>query len=383
MPATRSRALRAMAANIVAGMARSYKIPAPQWCGAMSNENLTQLSIRELTDQDSPRWDTFVMASEKATFFHRAGWKTVLERAFGHRTQFLYAERNGQIEGILPLAQVKSLLFGNNLSSLPFCVYGGIVATTPEAEAALRHAACDLATRLQVDVLEFRNLQASNSGWPGKSLYVTFRKPIDPDPEVNLKGIPGRQRAMVRKGIDEGLAGEFDDGVDRIYRVYSESVRNLGTPVFSKKYLQVLREVFGQDCDVLMITQAGRDVAGVMNFYFRDQVLPYYGGSIAAARDIRGCNHFMYWDLMRRSAERGYRFFDFGRSKEGTGPYTFKKNYGFTPEPLHYEYFLVKAQDVPNVNPTNPKYQLLIKTWEKLPLAVANTIGPFLARSLG
>lgn len=340
-------------------------------------------SVHELTENDFPRWDTFVMATPEATFFHRAGWKTVLERAFGHRTYFLYAERNGQIEGILPLAQVKSLLFGNNLSSLPFCVYGGIVATNADAEAALRQAACDLATRLQVDALELRNLHATISGWPGKSLYVTFRKPIDPDPEVNLKGIPGRQRAMVRKGIDEGLAGEFADGVDRIYRVYSESVRNLGTPVFSKRYLRVLREVFGNDCDVLMITQAGRDVAGVMNFYFRDQVLPYYGGGIAAAREIRGCNHFMYWDLMRRSAERGYRLFDFGRSKEGTGPYTFKKNYGFTPEPLHYEYFLVKAQDVPNVNPTNPKYQLLIKAWEKLPLPVANTIGPFLARSLG
>jgi FemAB-related protein (PEP-CTERM system-associated) len=323
------------------------------------------------------------MATPEATFFHRAGWKTVLERAFGHRTHFLYAERNGQIEGILPLAQVKSLLFGNNLSSLPFCVYGGIVATTPEAEAALRQAACDLATRLQVDALEFRNLHDSGFRLARQEPLRHLPQAHRSRPRGEPQGHPGRQRAMVRKGIDEGLAGEFADGVDRIYRVYSESVRNLGTPVFSKKYLQVLREVFGNDCDVLMITQAGRDVAGVMNFYFRDQVLPYYGGGIAAARDIRGCNHFMYWDLMRRSAERGYRLFDFGRSKEGTGPYTFKKNYGFTPEPLHYEYFLVKAQDVPNVNPTNPKYQLLIKAWEKLPLPVANTIGPFLARSLG
>ena len=341
------------------------------------------LTIQELTAADFPRWDAYVSASPAATFFHRAGWKSVLERAFGHRTHFLLAERNGRIEGILPLAQVKSLLFGNSLASLPFCVYGGIVASTPQAEAALRQAAAELATRLRVDALELRNLQPGSAGWPSKNLYVTFRKPIDPDPEVNLKAIPGRQRAMVRKGIDEGLAGEFDDGVDRIFRVYAESVRNLGTPVFAKKYLRVLREVFGTDCDVLMITQNGRDVAGVLNFYFRDQVLPYYGGSIGAARSIRGCNHFMYWDLMRRSAERGYRLFDFGRSKEGTGPYNFKKHYGFTPEPLHYEYFLVKAQEVPNVNPTNPKYQLLIKAWEKLPLPVANTIGPWLARSLG
>lgn len=341
------------------------------------------LVVDELTPGGFPQWDDFVMAEPRATFFHRAGWKTVLERAFGHRTHFLQVRRNGELEGILPLAQVRSLLFGNKLSSLPFCVYGGVVAKNPEAEAALRSAACKLAERLRVDALELRNLEPVDSGWPVKSLYVTFRKAIDPDPEMNLKAIPGRQRAMVRKGIDEGLAGEFDGGVDRIFRVYSESVRNLGTPVFAKKYLRVLREVFGDDCDVLMITQHGRDVAGVLNFYFRDQVLPYYGGSIGAARDIRGCNHFMYWELMRRAAERGYRIFDFGRSKEGTGPYAFKKHYGFTPEPLHYEYFLVKAQDVPNVNPTNPKYQLLIRAWERLPLPVANVIGPLLARSLG
>jgi len=341
------------------------------------------IAIRELTGADMPRWDAFVMAHPDATFFHRAGWKTVLERAFGHRTHFLYAERDGRVEGILPLGHVKSLLFGNSLSSLPFCVYGGISAATPEAATALRQAACDLATRLQVDALEFRNLHGTGSGWPAKSLYVTFRKSIDPDPEANLKAIPNRQRAMVRKGIDEGLAGEIDDGVDRLYRVYSESVRNLGTPVFAKKYLRVLREVFGPDCDVLMITQRGRDVAGVLNFYFRDQVLPYYGGSVAAAREIRGCNHFMYWDLMRRSAERGLRVFDFGRSKLDTGPYTFKKNFGFSPEPLHYEYFLVQAAELPNVNPTNPKYQLMIRAWERLPLPVANVIGPLLARSLG
>lgn len=343
----------------------------------------TQLTIRELGASDAPRWDAFVADAPAATFFHRAGWKAVLERAFGHRAHFLFAEHNGVIEGVLPLAQVKSLLFGNSLASLPFCVYGGIVASTPQAEAALRQAASELATRLQVDALELRNLRPSDSGWPGKGLYVTFRKPIDPDPEVNLKAIPGRQRAMVRKGIDEGLGGELDDGVERIYRVYSESVRNLGTPVFAKKYLRILREEFGADCDVLMITQKGRDVAGVLNFHFRDQVLPYYGGSIGAAREIRGCNHFMYWELMRRSAERGCRLFDFGRSKEGTGPYSFKKNFGFSPEPLHYEYFLVKAREVPNVNPANPKYQMLIRAWEKLPLPVANTIGPWLARSLG
>jgi FemAB-related protein (PEP-CTERM system-associated) len=189
-----------------------------------------------------------------------------------------------------------------------------------------------------------RNREPSSTGWPVKELYYTFRKTIDPDDEVNLKAIPNRQRAMVRKGIDEGLLSEWDEATGRLFRVYSESVRNLGTPVFSAKYLRILREVFGDLCSVLMITHDGQDVAAVMSFYFRDEVIPYYGGSTAAARSLKGVNHFMYWELMRRSREQGYRLFDFGRSKSGTGPYSFKKNFGFEPQAMPYEYYLVLFQ---------------------------------------
>lgn len=335
----------------------------------------------DLTDLD--RWDAYVQGAQSATFFHRAGWKSVLERAFGHKAHFLYAECAGAIVGILPLAQVKSALFGNSLSSLPFCVYGGIVADTAEAADALREEACKLANRLNVGALELRNSHSSGAGWPVKELYFTFKKCIESEDEANLMAIPNRQRAMIRKGIKEGLQSEWDQSTDRLYQVYSESVRNLGTPVFSAKYLRILQEVFADDCSVLMITHQGQDVAAVMSFYFRDEVLPYYGGSTAQARTIKGVNHFLYWELMRRSREQGLRLFDFGRSKVGTGPYSFKKNFGFEPQPLPYEYHLVKSDSVPDINPLNPKYRLLVNTWAKLPLPVANFIGPFIARSLG
>lgn len=341
------------------------------------------LTVGTLDAQAMVPWDDYVQRAPTATFFHRAGWKTVLEKAFGHDTYFLYAQDEGVIVGILPLAQVKSALFGNTLSSLPFCVYGGIVADNERVAQVLREEACRLADVLKVGALELRNRHAGPTTWPVKELYYTFRKVIDPSEEVNLKAIPNRQRAMVRKGIQEGLLSQWDESTERLYRVYSESVRNLGTPVFSAKYLRILREVFGKDCDVLVITHDGRDVAAVMNFYFRDEVIPYYGGSTAAARTIKGVNHFMYWELMRHSGDRGYRLFDFGRSKAGTGPFTFKKNFGFEPQPLPYEYYLVTSDTVPDVNPLNPKYRLMINVWTKLPLPVANFIGPFLARSLG
>ncbi len=340
------------------------------------------MTICELTPADHGRWDAFVQHCSEATFFHRAGWKEVIEQSFGHKTYFLFAQRAGAIEGVLPLGQINSLLFGNNLLSLPFCVYGGVAAETPAARGALEQAACALAERLGVDSLEMRNRQPRHENWPTKELYVTFRKEIAADPEANMMAIPRKQRAMVRKGIKAGLTGELDAGCDRLYRIYSESVRNLGTPVFGKRYLQNLRRVFGEACEVLMITDGGRDIAGVMSFYFRDEVLPYYGGSVAAARAVKG-NDFMYWELMRRAGERGVRIFDYGRSKRGTGAYHFKKNWGFAPEPLYYEHYLVKAESMPQINPANPKYQRFIRAWKRLPLPVANAVGPFLAKDLG
>jgi len=332
--------------------------------------------------EDAARWDAFVLQCPQATFFHRAGWKEVMERSFGHRTYFLYAERAGQICAVLPLARIKSALFGHWLGSLPFCVYGGIAGDDAQARALLELAALELARELGVDYLEYRNIEAQHGDWPGKALYVTFRKDISADDEENMQAIPRKQRAMVRKGIKFGLQSEIDSDTERFYAAYSASVHRLGTPVFSRKHFKVLAEVFGEDCEVLTITHNGQTVSSVMSFYFRDEVLPYYGGGNASARELAG-NDFMYWELMRRAAARGIRVFDFGRSKEGTGAYDFKKNWGFTPTPLHYEYQLLRGQDVPDTNPLNPRYQLMIKTWQRLPLWAANLIGPHIVRQLG
>jgi FemAB-related protein (PEP-CTERM system-associated) len=340
------------------------------------------LTVKLMQPQDAARWDAFVLACPQATFFHRAGWQPAIERAFGHKTWFYYAEANGQIVGVLPLAQVKSALFGNSLASLPFCVYGGVATASEQAKAALTQAAEKLAAELKVGHLEMRNLEPQNPSWQGKDLYVTFRKEIDPDEEANMLAIPRKQRAMVRKGIKAELHSEIDEGVDRFFAAYSSSVHRLGTPVFAKKFFRILKEVFGQDCEVLTILKDNRVVASVMSFYFRDEVLPYYGGGTAEAREVAG-NDFMYWELMRRACARGYKIFDFGRSKRGTGAFDFKKNWGFEPQQLHYEYQLHASDSVPENNPLNPKYQLFIKMWQRLPLPVANFIGPYIVKNLG
>jgi len=340
------------------------------------------VKIKFLKNVDRKRWDEYVDKSELSTFFHLSGWKEVLESSFGHRAHYLYAEEDGELTGVLPLMHIKSYLFGNNLVSLPFCVYGGIVATCVRSEQRLREEACALARRLNVGSLEIRNFGHKTTQWPQKNLYVTFRGKIDSDPDKIIGLIPNKQRAVVRKGIKADLTAVEGWHGRRMHRLYAESVRDLGTPVFSEKFFHELRRVFGENCRSLIVQHQGRDVSGVLSFYFKDQILPYYAGSTAAARDLYA-HGFMYWKLMKNASEQGVNIFDFGRSKVNTGSYNFKKNWGFTPEPLTYEYYLVKSQSIPEINPTNPKYQVFIKAWRKLPLPIANCFGPILSRNLG
>jgi FemAB-related protein (PEP-CTERM system-associated) len=339
------------------------------------------VAIRALGDADHIEWDRFVTATPDASFFHLSGWRRVIESA-GHRAHYLYAARGSQITGVLPLAQVKSSLFGHMLISTPFCVYGGAVGASDADRAALEERARRLAEQLRVDYLELRNVRASSGNWASKELYVTFRKPISSNDDENMKAIPRKQRAMVRKGIDAGLASEIDPNVDRFYAMYSESVRNLGTPVLGKRFFATVLAEFRNQADILTIVIDGRPISSVMSFYFRDEVLPYYGGGVNEARDFKA-NDFMYWELMRRAVARGVTVFDFGRSKVGTGSFSFKKNWGFEPHPLPYQYHLVRAQKVPDLSPMNPKYRALIATWKRLPVWVTQAVGPLIARHLG
>ncbi len=328
-------------------------------------------------------WDTFVMACPQATFFHRAGWQRVLGDVFRHDTYFLCAKTEGRITGVLPLAHVKSMLFGNALTSLPFAVYGGVAAEDDASAAALEEQAQALAQKLGVQHLELRHTERRHADWPEQDLYVTFRKDILPEEEANMLAIPRKQRAMVRKGIKNSLLSEVDADAERFFALYADNVHRHGTPALPKRYFQALLKEFGPDCEVLTVTApGGKLLSSVLSFYFRDQVLPYYAGDDEAARDL-AANDFKYWELMRRSCARGCKVFDYGRSKQGTGPYNFKKNWGFEPTPLHYEYRLYKRDAVPQNNPANAKYKLMIETWRRLPLGVANWLGPFVVRSLG
>ena len=341
------------------------------------------VTVREASAADGARWDAFVETAPDASFFHLWAWKSIIEEVFRHRTHYLLAERQGRVVGVLPLAEIRSLLFGHSVCSLPFGVYGGCVAGDQATVTALQQAAVDHARGQGAAHLELRHVRPHNPDWPRQDLYVTFRKELLPEVEANMLAIPRKQRAMVRKGIKAGLRSEIDTTVDRFFALYADNVHRHGTPPFPKRYFETLKRVFGERCECLIVTDPdGTPVSGVLSFYFRDEVLPYYAGDTVAARDL-AANDFKYWELMRRACERGRRLFDYGRSKQGTGSFDFKKNWGFEPAPLSYEYALFKADRIPENNPLNPKYRLFIETWRRLPRPLVNLLGPHIVRHLG
>jgi FemAB-related protein (PEP-CTERM system-associated) len=339
-----------------------------------------QLDIHIDHDPAADEWDAYVMHHTPATFFHLTGWQRVVEKTFAYRSFSCAARCNGRITGVLPLFLVRQLPFGHALVSAPLAVYGGLCADDIGSRDALLHHAKALAQQLQVRYLELRQTEPLQD-LPQKDLYVTFRRAIDSDPEKNMAAIPRKQRRMIRQGDKYGLRALVggEELLERFYQIYAHSVRRLGTPVYPRNlFADFLRE-FDSACRILAVFHNTEMVAGVMTFFFRDQVLPYYGGALQEALPY-AVNDFMYWQLMCYAAEQGYRLFDFGRSKQGTGAYDFKRHWGFEPTPLPYQYYLVRQKTLPNINPLDAKFALPIEVWKRLPLGCTQWLGPKLVR---
>ena len=234
-----------------------------------------------------------------------------------------------------------------------------------------------------VDYIELRDSASAGGAWVRRDdLYAGFEGPIPAAEDDNLKQIPRKQRAVIRKALERELTTSIDTSPGDFFELYARTMRDHGTPALPRRFFERLRSVFGPQCEILTVRRNGRPIASVFSYFFRDRVLPYYTGSAPEARSS-GANDLMYWAVMRRAVQAGCTVFDFGRSKVGTGPYSFKCNWGFEPRPIAHQYRLVKAARLPNLNPTNPRYRALIHAWRRLPVPVANAVSPLLSRSLG
>jgi FemAB-related protein (PEP-CTERM system-associated) len=341
------------------------------------------VDCRLFETEDETAWEEYVVSHPQGTFFHRAAWQRVIVRSFGHKPYYSLTLRAGKITGILPLIHMKTRLFGNALVSTPFCVSGGPIADDPESLQALTSMADKIMVTLRVPVCELRGGTDLGADWQtSKGLYAGFRRMLPDNNEETLKAIPRKQRAVVRKAIQNGLTSVTSTSLEPFFHLYAESLRDHGTPMFPRRYFLALVENFCNSVEILTVYNKQMPICAVLCFYHKNEVLPYYAGGSKISRNLGG-HDFMYWEVMRRAVDRGLTSFDFGRSKIDTGPYTFKRNWGFEPEPISYSWRLHSGGQIYEHNPLNPKYRLMIAAWKRLPLMVANFVGPYLLRGLG
>ncbi len=335
--------------------------------------------------RERARVDAFVRAAPGATPFHLTAWTCAVERGTGQRGHILLAERGGALIGMLPLTAVRSRLFGRALVSTGFGVGGGVLAESDAAASALADGAWAFAERMGCASVELRGGPAP-SGWAvDDATYLGFTRPLATSDDAELAAIPRKQRAEVRKALAADIqvaTGASAATLAEHYAVYAESVRNLGTPVFPARLFREVAAAFASEADVLTVRHDGVPVASVLSLYFNGTVFPYWGGGTAAARALRA-NDRMYFALMSHARSKGCERFDFGRSKAGTGAAAFKKNWGFDAVPLAYAKRTADGAGAREVNPLNPKYAAMVTAWKRLPLPVANLLGPMISRGLG
>ena len=326
-------------------------------------------------------WDQFVLGHANGTFFHQSAWKRVMEETYGFSARYFCAIAGAKICGVAPAFLISNWIAGKCLLSLPFAVYGGICAADLETETLLLKHLEKLASEEGVQHLELRERGGNlREGYLPNPRYSTFRIPLSRDTEALYKALPKDIRYMIRKGEKAGLRTRRGfDQLDVFYQLMVVNLRRLGTPAFPMALFENLIREYGEQVDLTVVYSGDKPVAGGMSFRFREWLQPYYVGSLDEAKSL-AANNFLWWEMIKLAAETGHHTFDFGRSKNGSGNFDFKKKWAPKIETLNYQVRLVRRKEVPNFSPTNPKFQLAANVWKKMPLSVSRVLGPRVVR---
>jgi serine/alanine adding enzyme len=343
------------------------------------------MGIRLFTEDDSKRWDRYVMESNTSTCYHFIGWKDVIERSFGHKTYYLLGEdRENEIRGILPLVHLKSFLFGNFIVSLPYFNYGGVCADNEEICNQLLKEAVGIAAEKNVEYIELRHAQHISLGLPAKTAKISMRLRLPQSPEELWNSFSSKLRSQIRRPTKEEMYSKFgrEEELESFYTVFSINLRDLGTPVYSKEFFKNILKEFPETTWISTVYSKWGDPVASGFFVGFKEIL-----EIPWASSLRCYNHYspnmlLYWNALKFACENGYKVFDFGRSTLWESTYRFKEQWGAKPVQLYWHYWLKNIGPLPELNPENPKYQMAIKIWQKLPVSLTRLLGPKIVRNI-
>lgn len=338
----------------------------------------------QLFNGNQAEWAAYVAGHEHATAYHLLPWREVIERSFGHRTYYLAVRQQGEgLAGILPLVYMKSGIFGKFLVSVPFVNYGGLLYDSPEAAEALLEEASYIMKGVSADHLELRHVAKYGERLATKQHKVTMVLPLADTPDNQWSRFDAKLRNQVRKAVKSNLQFHVGGGelINSFYRVFSHNMRDLGTPVYCRNFFQNIVAAFPDSTKVFLVTVEDRVIAAAVSLWHRDVLEIPWASSLREYRSL--CpNNILYWEAIKFAINHHFKKFDFGRSTPGEGTYKFKEQWGAMPVSLHWQYLMREDRPLPELSPTNPKFRLAIKLWQKLPVTVANVLGPAIVRNI-
>jgi serine/alanine adding enzyme len=344
---------------------------------------MTNLVIEKFEESLAPLWDAYVTAHEQSSIYHLSLWKSLVEKRFGHQTVYLCARRGGDIVGVLPAVRLKSVLFGDYFVSMPYFNYGGALADSADIAEMLMSELGRIAGSLGSASVEFRDTEPRGANWPVKASKVAMILELPPSLEDIGKAIGSKKRSQVRRPLRENpqVVRGRHDLLDDFYDVFAENMRDLGTPVYSKAFFRDILDATGERSTIIVIRLQGKPVSAAFLLGFRHTLEIPWASTLREVNPI-SMNMLLYWEVLGFAIERKYRFFDFGRSTQDAGTYRFKQQWGATPRQLYWHYWLAPGSELPQLNPDNPKYRLVIAAWQRLPLWVTRLIGPAVVKNL-
>lgn len=347
---------------------------------------LRAIKIQRFDDDDPlpPHWDDFVTAHPLASPYHLGATRQAVHATFGHRTKYLSAfDANDHILGILPLVQLKSRLFGNFVVSMPFFNYGGVLANNLETSEKLIQAAGQWADEIGAQHIELRHLKPIGMTLPRREDKVSFWLPLPDDVEQLWNSFKPKVRAQIRRPAELKPKTRFggEELLDDFYQVFAHNMRDLGTPVYGKRFFRQMLNAQGGRGRLVVVYLDRKPVGCAFLLGFRERMEIPWASTVRVTNAV-GINMLMYWTVLQYAVREGYKVFDFGRCSKDSGTYRFKRQWGAKPIPLVWEYRLASEQMLPQLNPDNPKFRFLIAVWQRLPVWLTKLLGPPIVKSL-
>jgi FemAB-related protein (PEP-CTERM system-associated) len=335
-------------------------------------------------DSEEAAWESFVNSAHGATSYHRFGWKAAITKSFGHKCHYLAAiDEKGEWHGVLPLVHMHSRLFGNFLISVPFVNYGGLLYNNDVAARLLLSEADKLRRSLKANHTELRHVRRALDAMPTKEHKVTMILALAADEESQWKLFNPKLRNQIRKAQKSGLRSAIGylDLLDDFYHVFARNMRDLGTPVYAKRFFRNVLETFPETTRIFVVYHENRMIAAGIGSWFRGILEMPWASSLTEYKTL--CpNNMLYWEAIRFAIARGFSKLDFGRSTPHEGTYNFKKQWGAVPVQLYWQYLLDEGSTMPQLNPSNPKYQAAIRVWQKLPIPITKLLGPLIVQNI-